>query len=123
MVLLNQVYKCNVCGNIVEVTHESGGTMYCCGEQMILQVENKVDASKEKHVPVAAFGPTIKVKVGSVPHPMEENNYIEWFEVIAGGQVDKKYLHPGDKPEAEFCLKADKATVRAYCSVHGHWKA
>ncbi len=123
MVLLNQVYKCAVCGNIVEVTHASGGTMYCCGQQMVLQKENMADASKEKHVPVAAFGPSIKVKVGAVPHPMEENHYIEWIEVVYDGVVDKKFLRPGDKPEAEFCLKADKATVRAYCNVHGHWKA
>jgi len=123
MVLLNQVYKCIVCGNIVEVTHESGGTMFCCGQQMVLMKENTVDASKEKHVPIASFGPTIKVNVGAVPHPMEENHYIEWIEVIADGVVDKKFLHPGDKPEAEFNLKADKATVRAYCNVHGHWKA
>lgn len=123
MVLLNQVYKCAVCGNIVEVVHESGGTMFCCGQQMVLQKENTVDASKEKHVPVATFGPSIKVRVGAVPHPMEENHYIEWIEVIYDGVVDKKFLHPGDKPEAEFPLKADKATVRAYCNVHGQWKA
>ncbi len=123
MVLLNQVYKCAVCGNIVEVVHESGGTMYCCGQQMVLQKENTVDASREKHVPVATFGPSIKVQVGAVPHPMEEKHYIEWIEVIYDGVVDRKFLHPGDTPEAEFCMKADKATVRAYCNVHGHWKA
>jgi superoxide reductase len=123
MVLLNQVYKCAVCGNIVEVVHESGGTMYCCGQQMVLQKENTVDAGKEKHVPVATFGPSIKVNVGAVPHPMEDNHYIEWIEVLYDGVVDRKYLHPGDKPEAEFCMKADKATVRTYCNVHGHWKA
>lgn len=123
MVLLNQVYKCGVCGNIVEVTHASGGTMYCCGQPMALQSENTVDASKEKHVPVATFGSSIKVKVGAVPHPMEPNHYIEWIEVVYDGIVDKKFLRPGDKPEAEFSLKADKATVRAYCNVHGHWKA
>lgn len=123
MVLLNQVYKCAVCGNIVEVVHESGGTMYCCGQQMVLQKENTVDASKEKHVPIATFGPSIKVNVGAVPHPMEDNHYIEWIEVLYDGVVDRKYLHPGDKPEAEFCMKADKATVRAYCNIHGHWKA
>lgn len=123
MVLLNQVYKCAVCGNIVEIVHESGGTLFCCGQQMVLQNENTVDASKEKHVPVATYGPTIRVAVGAVPHPMEDNHYIEWIEVIADGRSYKKFLKPGDKPEAEFGLKADKATVRAYCNVHGHWKA
>jgi superoxide reductase len=123
MVQLNQVYKCAVCGNIVEVTHASGGTLYCCGQPMALQSENTVDASKEKHVPVATFGPAIKVKVGAVPHPMEPNHYIEWIEVVSDGIAYKKFLHPGDKPEAEFPLKAGNATVRAYCNVHGHWKA
>ncbi len=123
MVLLNQVYKCSVCGNIVEVTHESGGTLYCCGQQMVLQVENKVDASKEKHVPVATFASPLKVKVGAVPHPMEDGHFIEWIEVIADGRVYKKFLHPGGRPEAEFNIDAKKAIVRAYCNVHGHWKS
>ena len=124
MTELNQVYKCSVCGNMVEVVHASAGTLVCCGKEMVLQKENTVDASKEKHVPViekTANG--LKVKVGAVPHPMEEKHYIEWIEVIADGRSYKKFLKPGDKPEAEFCVVAAQVTVREYCTVHGLWKA
>lgn len=124
MVELNQIYKCSICGNIVEVVHASAGQLVCCGQPMLLQKENTVDASKEKHVPViekTAKG--IKVKIGSIPHPMEEKHYIEWIEAIAGGRVYKKFLKPGDKPEAEFCVKADKITAREYCNLHGLWTA
>ena len=119
-----EVFVCEVCGNIVEVVHAGPGALVCCGQTMKLLVENTTDGAKEKHVPVIEkLGEGIKVSVGSIAHPMEDKHYIEWIEVIADGKVDKKFLHPGDKPEAEFCLKADKATVRAYCNVHGHWKA
>ncbi|MBN2073404.1 MAG: desulfoferrodoxin [Actinobacteria bacterium] len=119
-----QIYKCNVCGNIVEVLHPGEGELVCCGEPMKLHKENTVDAAKEKHVPViekTAGG--FKVKVGSVAHPMTEEHYIEWIEVLADGRSYKKFLNPGDAPEAEFCLEADSITAREYCNIHGLWKS
>ncbi len=119
-----QVYKCEICGNIVEMLHAGDGTLVCCGQDMKLMQENVVDASKEKHVPViekVAGGD--KVKVGSVAHPMDEKHYIEWIEVIADGKAYRQFLAPGQAPEATFCIEATKITAREYCNVHGLWKA
>jgi superoxide reductase len=119
-----EVYKCEVCGNIVEVLHEGKGELVCCGQPMKLYKENTVDAAKEKHVPViekTAEG--FKVNVGSVTHPMEEKHYIEWIELIADGVTYRKFLNPGDAPEAEFCLDTTQVTAREYCNLHGLWKA
>jgi superoxide reductase len=119
-----QVYKCDVCGNIVEVMHAGGGELVCCGQPMKLFKENTVDAAKEKHVPViekTADG--FKVKVGSVAHPMEEKHWIEWVELIVDGKVYRQFLKPGQAPEATFCIKADKVAAREYCNLHGLWKA
>ena len=118
-----QIYKCEVCGNIVEVLHEGQGELVCCGQPMKLFVENTVDAAREKHVPVvekAASGFT--VKVGSVAHPMEKEHYIEWIEIIADGAAYRQFLQPGGAPEATFEVKADKITAREYCNLHGLWK-
>lgn len=118
-----QVYKCAVCGNIVEVLHVGGGELVCCGQPMQLLAENTVDASKEKHVPViekTADG--YKVKVGTVPHPMEEKHFIEWIELIADGKAYREFLKPGQAPEAFFCLKAETITAREFCNLHGLWK-
>ncbi|MBW2644746.1 MAG: desulfoferrodoxin [Deltaproteobacteria bacterium] len=118
-----QIYKCEVCGNMVEMVHAGEGELVCCGQPMKLFVENSVDAAKEKHVPVvekAAHG--INVKIGSVAHPMEEKHYIEWIEIIADGKAYRKFLKPGDAPEAKFCIEADLITAREYCNVHGLWK-
>lgn len=124
MTKLKQVYKCALCGNMVEVIHEAGGELACCGQSMALVAENTVDASREKHVPVVEKTATgFLVKVGSVAHPMEEKHFIEWIELIADGLVYRKHLKPGDKPEAEFCVKAEKAEAREYCNLHGLWKA
>jgi superoxide reductase len=120
----NQVFKCNVCGNIVELLHVGGGTLVCCGQPMQLLQENSVDASKEKHVPVIEKTKNgVKVKIGSVPHPMETMHFIEWIEIIADGQILRKFLKPGDKPEAEFCTSAKTITAREYCNLHGLWKS
>ncbi|MFA6228320.1 MAG: desulfoferrodoxin [Patescibacteria group bacterium] len=130
---LNEIYKCSVCGNIVEVVHVGGGVLVCCGQDMILQTENSVDASLEKHVPVIEKTETgVKVKIGATLHPMEEVHYIEWIEIIvdpptgasaqAGGRVDRRYLKPGDAPEAEFNRSGENITARAYCNLHGLWK-
>ncbi len=119
-----QIYKCDICGNIVEVLHNGAGELVCCGEPMRLVKENTVDASKEKHVPVIERkGEMITVKVGSVAHPMEEKHYIEWIELVADGRSYRKYLKPGDKPEATFMCKAENLTAREYCNLHGLWKA
>lgn len=119
-----EVYKCNVCGNIVEVLHVGGGQLICCGQAMELLKEKTEDAGKEKHVPVIERTETgVRVKVGSIPHPMEETHYIEWIEVIADGRSYRKFLKPRDKPEAEFKIKAERIEAREYCNLHGLWKA
>lgn len=124
MTELNQVYKCNVCGNMVEVVHAGDGELVCCGQPMARMTENTVDASKEKHVPVIEKTATgVKIKVGSVPHPMEEKHYIEWIECIADGVVYRRMLKPGDAPEAEFCISFKTIVAREYCNLHGLWKA
>ncbi len=117
-----QVYKCEVCGNIVEVLHAGKGELVCCNQPMKLLEENTVDAAKEKHVPVIEkTDKGYKVKVGSVAHPMEEKHYIEWIELIADGTVLRKFLNPGDSPEAEFEVVSEKVSARAYCNLHGLW--
>lgn len=122
-----QIYKCELCGNIVEVVHAAGGMLVCCGQPMQLQVENTVDAAREKHVPVVeAIDGGFKVKIGSLPHPMEEKHYIEWIELVVNGLAYRKFLKPGDAPEAEFkiTVPADaKVIAREYCNLHGLWKA
>lgn len=119
-----EVYKCSVCGNIVEVLHGSKGNLVCCGKPMGLLVENTVDAATEKHVPVIErIDGDVKVKVGEVAHPMEEKHWIEWVEIIADGKTYRQYLNPGDAPEAIFNVTADQITAREYCNIHGFWKA
>jgi superoxide reductase len=118
-----EVYKCEACGNIVEVLHGGAGELVCCGQPMVLMAENTVDAAKEKHVPVVEkVAGGFKVKVGDVPHPMEEKHYIEWVEVIADGRAYRQFLSPGQAPEATFMIDADQVTAREYCNLHGHWK-
>jgi superoxide reductase len=120
----NQIYKCEICGNIVEVLHGGKGELVCCGKPMKLYVENTVDAAREKHLPViekTADG--YKVKVGSVAHPMEEKHYIEWIALYADGRVLRKYLKPGDAPEAEFLCQAKEVTAKEFCNLHGLWLA
>lgn len=119
-----EVYKCDVCGNLMEVLFAGGGNPACCGQDMKLMQEGTTDAAKEKHVPVIEKTATgYKVKVGSVAHPMEAAHWIQWIELIADGRSYHKFLNPGDAPEAEFCIKADSVIAREYCNLHGHWKA
>lgn len=123
MVELNEIYKCEICGNVVEVRHGSYGTLVCCGKPMVKLVEHTQDAGLEKHVP--AYEKTangILVKIGSIPHPMEKEHYIEFVEVISGDEIHLKYFKPGDKPEHEFKIKGDKFIIREYCNIHGLWK-
>lgn len=118
-----EVFKCDVCGNIVEVFNGGKGELVCCGQPMKLLMENTVDAAREKHVPVIEkVDGGFKVKVGQVPHPMEEKHYIQWIEVIADGRCYTKFLNPGETPEALFCIDAADVTAREYCNLHGHWK-
>jgi len=119
-----EVYKCEICGNIVEVLDGGAGELVCCGEPMKLMKANTVDASREKHVPVVEkSGAGCKVKVGGVAHPMEAKHYIEWVELAAGGRVRRQFLKPGDAPEAVFGANPAGASARAYCNLHGLWKA
>lgn len=117
-----EVYKCKICGNIVEVLGVGGGRLVCCGPMELLK-EKTEEEGREKHLPVIEkMEAGIKVKVGSMPHPMEENHYIEWIEVMADGKVYRKFLEPGDKPEAEFEIGAEDVEARGYCNLHGLWK-
>ena len=119
-----EIYKCNLCGNIVEVLFGSDGTLVCCDQPMVLMNENTVDAAKEKHVPVIEkIDGGYKVKVGAVAHPMEEKHYIQWIELIADGKIYRQFLNPGDAPEAVFQVSASSVVAREYCNLHGHWKA
>lgn len=119
-----QVYKCELCGNIVEVLTGGGGELVCCGQPMSLLDEKTADATTEKHVPVIEkVDGGFKVKVGSIPHPMEEKHYIEWIEVIADGKAYRQFLKPGDAPEATFAIDAAEVTAREHCNVHGLWKS
>jgi len=119
-----QVFRCEICGNIVEVMRVGGGDLVCCGQPMTLLAENTVDASKEKHVPViekTADG--VKVKVGSVPHPMEDKHHIQWIELIVDDKTYIAFLKPGQAPEATFRVKGTAITAREYCNLHGLWKS
>ncbi|MFA6175401.1 MAG: desulfoferrodoxin [Phycisphaerae bacterium] len=119
-----EIYKCMICGNIVEVNHGGDGELVCCGQPMKLLVENTTDAAKEKHVPVIEkIAGGYLVKVGSVAHPMEEKHYIEWIELLADGKSYKQFLAPGQKPEATFKIDAAQVSAREYCNIHGLWKA
>jgi superoxide reductase len=118
-----QVYKCEVCGNIVEVVHDGPGQLVCCDQPMKLQEENTVDAAKEKHVPVIEKTVEgILVKVGSVAHPMIDSHYIEWIQLLADGKAYRQFLKPGDKPEALFKVEGKDLSAREYCNLHGLWK-
>ncbi len=117
------VYKCEVCGNIVEVLHQGKGTLVCCGQDMKLMEEQTADQTTEKHVPVAEkISSGIKAVVGSTLHPMEEKHYIEWIQIITGEGAFRKFLKPGDKPEALFTDVEGLEKIREYCSIHGLWE-
>lgn len=120
------IYKCGKCGNIVEVLHAEKPPVMCCGQNMERVVENTVDAAKEKHVPVVeAIDGGYKVKVGSVPHPMQSGHWIQWIELHNedGSLIQRKFLTPSDEPAAEFKTDAAKVTAKEYCNLHGFWKS
>lgn len=119
-----EIYKCELCGNIIEVLHGGAGELVCCGQAMALMTENTVDAAKEKHVPVIEkIEGGVKVKVGEVAHPMEEKHLIEWIQIVADGTAYRKFLNPGDAPEAVFKVEAAAVSAREFCNLHGLWKA
>ena len=124
MAKLLEVYKCELCGNIVEVIHGGDGDLVCCGQDMKLLSENTVDAAKEKHVPViVADGGSVTVTIGSVAHPMEEKHYIEWIELVADGKAYRQFLNPGEAPSATFNVTAKNLSARELCNLHGVWSA
>jgi superoxide reductase len=124
MAKLLEVYKCKLCGNIVEIVHAGDGVLICCGEEMALLTENTVDAAREKHVPVIAkVAGGYKVTIGSVAHPMEEKHYIEWIELIADGKAYRQFLKPGETAETVFNVTASSVTARELCNLHGVWSA
>lgn len=124
MTKAREIYKCDICGNIVEVVHNSAGVLVCCGQPMILKTENTQDAAVEKHVPVIEkIEGGIRVVVGAVEHPMTEEHYIEFIEVHTENKIYRKFLKPGEKPVAEFMLEEEVMFVREYCNLHGLWKA
>jgi superoxide reductase len=119
-----EIYKCMVCGNIVEVLHGGDGELVCCGQPMENLAEKTADQGKEKHVPVIEkISGGYKVKVGSIPHPMEEKHYIEWIELLADGKAYRQFLEAGMAPEAVFNVKADSVSAREHCNVHGLWRS
>lgn len=119
-----QVFKCEHCGNIADVLHGGGPKLFCCGKPMVLLEENTVDAAVEKHVPVVTRADGgFKVAVGDVAHPMTDDHWIEWIEVLADGALYRRYLDPGEVPESFFALEAENVTARAYCNLHGFWKS
>ena len=125
MTKIQEVYKCKVCGNIVEVVHAGGGNLMCCGQEMEHLEPGTSDGSAEKHVPVIEkVEGGYKVTIGSVAHPMIDAHYIEFIELICEkcGKVQRKYLKPGDKPETFFKTEAEKVTAREYCNLHGLWQ-
>ena len=119
-----EVYKCEICGNIIEMMHGGAGALSCCGKEMVLQVENTRDAAVEKHLPkVTKLSDGYEVQIGSTLHPMTEDHYIEWIELIVDGCVSTKFLKPGDIPKITFkACYGEHAEARAYCNLHGHWK-
>ncbi len=124
MTEIKQIYRCNICGNITEVIHNGFGELVCCGQPMELLEAKISDVGMEKHVPVIEIKEEeVVVKVGSIPHPMEEGHYIEMIEIIADNQVYRKFLKAGDKAEALFKIKADKIEAREYCNLHGLWSS
>jgi len=125
MATRSEIYKCEICGNMVDVIHGGPGGLVCCGQTMRLLIENTTDASREKHVPVVELkADGVKVVVGSAAHPMEDKHYIEWIELSAGKETYRQYLSPGQAPEAFFPVDPTRPiSVREYCTLHGLWKS
>ena len=116
-------YRCNVCKNMVALLHNGGGTLSCCGQDMMKLKANSTDAAQEKHVPaITKENGKIKVAVGSTLHPMLEEHHIEWIALVSESKVEYRFLKPGMEPKAEF-NEVDSGTIYEYCNLHGLWKA
>lgn len=124
MTKVNEVYKCLICGNVVEVLHSGAGTLVCCGQEMRIMDENSFEeVSLEKHLPVIKKNKEgVIVCVGEIEHPMEEKHFIEWIEIITKKGTGKKFLKAGENPEAKFPVRSEIISARAYCNLHGLWK-
>ena len=117
-----EIYKCGKCQKTVMIVSEGDGTLVCCGQEMEKLVEKNKEPGFEKHAPVVEEKDGgIIVKIGSIPHPMEEAHYIKWIEVITPKNLKTEALQPGEKPEAFFKGSDTHVKVRAYCNVHGLW--
>ena len=124
MTKLRELYRCEICGNIVEVVHEGAPSLVCCGKPMIKLEAKTEDKGQEKHVPVVEKTDSgITVKVGSIEHPMEDGHYIKFIELLLKDKIMRKELKPGEAPEVKFCaIESDVIEAREFCSVHGLWK-
>ena len=117
-------YRCNHCGNLVGMIHASGAPIICCGDPMEALEPNTTEAAGEKHLPVIhVMGDHVTVEVGAVAHPMLPEHYIQWIELVTEAGALRKYLKPGEKPEATFATDATAVTAREYCNLHALWKA
>lgn len=124
MTKINQIYRCPICGNVVEILHTGVGQLVCCGQPMELLLAKDKDIGFEKHVPIIEKKETeVIVTVGSIHHPMEETHYIEFIEIIADGKVYREFLKPGDTPIVSFKINANKVEAREYCNIHGLWQS
>ncbi|MEA5017099.1 MAG: desulfoferrodoxin family protein [Erysipelotrichaceae bacterium] len=122
---MQKFYRCNLCGNLIGMVHDSEVVPVCCGEPMQELIANTTDAANEKHVPVIEVdGSRVKVTVGSVLHPMIEAHHIAWIYLLTkqGGYL--KYLHVEQEPIAYFCIENDEVVAAfEYCNLHGLWKS
>ena len=124
MTKLKEIYKCETCGNIVEILHEGVGKLVCCKKPMKLLEEKTKDEGEEKHVPIIKKNEDgIIIEVGENPHPMEDKHFIEWIEIQTEKGSSKKFLQPGDDPVKKFPVKKEIKKVRIYCNIHGLWKS
>lgn len=117
-----EIYRCSICGNMIEVTNAGVGTLVCCEKPMVRLDGNEADASFEKHVPVVEkMSGGYRVRVGSLSHPMTEGHYIQWIELMTKKKVLRHELTPDDMPEATFLTDEEMVCARAYCNLNGLW--
>jgi len=116
------IYKCEICGNIVEVLHAGMGVLVCCGQNMTLLPEKVTEQGNEKHLPVIEQnGNEYHIKVGEIQHPMLDEHHIEWIDAVTEKEVLRKFLKAGEVPEMVFSTKYKLIKVREHCNIHGLW--
>jgi len=122
---LREIYRCDICGNVIEIVNTGSPSLVCCGKPMIKLITKSGDEGKEKHIPVIEeLGDKVIVKIGSIPHPMENDHYIVFIEVMTERDIFRRELKPGDNPSAIFNIKKSEIKeVREYCNKHMLWKA